>query len=153
MKVILMKEVAGLGRPGDVKTVRDGYGENFLIARGLAKAATPAALRAAVSEQAGRAAHGAKEKERFRRMAEALRKTPLAFTMKVNEKGHAFGSVTASDIQGALAEKGIAIDRHWIALSEPIKTTGEHEVKIILPNRTESVVRVMAEATAENPKS
>lgn len=155
MKVILLQEVQGLGRPGEVKTVRNGYGENFLIARGLAKAATPAALRAAESEKASRTAHDAKEENRFRCMAEALRKTPLAFTMKVNEAGHAFGSVTASDIAEALAAQGLAIDKHWIVLGEPIKTTGTHDVKIGFPHHSEGEVRVTVEATgvqAPKPK-
>lgn len=152
MKVILLKEVSGLGHAGDVKTVRDGYGQNFLIARGLAKAATAAVLQQAESEKVNHVAHGAKEEERFRRMADILQKTPLTFTMKVSEKGHAFGSVTASDIRNAFAAKGIAIDRHWIALDGSIKTTGAHTVKIAFPHRIEGEVQVIVEATAENSK-
>ncbi|OHA09286.1 MAG: 50S ribosomal protein L9 [Candidatus Sungbacteria bacterium RIFCSPLOWO2_01_FULL_59_16] len=146
MKVILLKEVPGLGRVGDVKTVRDGYGQNFLVARGLAKTATAAVLQRAESEKVQRTAHATKEQERFRRMADALQKTPLAFTMKVNEQGHAFGSVTSSDIQTALAKNGIALDRHWIALTEPIKTTGEHRVKIGFPHQVEGEIKVIVEA-------
>jgi len=149
MKVILLKEVKGLGRAGDVKAVRDGYGQNFLIARGLARAATALVLREAESVKGQRAAHDAKEEERFRRMADALQKTPLTFTMKVSEKGHAFGSVTASDIQTALAREGFALDRHWIALPEPLKTTGAHTIDIAFPKHVTASITVTVNTLIE----
>lgn len=134
MKVMLLKDVRGLGRIGDIKTVSDGYGQNFLIARGLAKPATIAVRHAAESDAAQKSAHQAKEEEHFRNIAASLQKTPLAFTMKVNAKGHAFGSVTLSDVHAALAKNGIRVDRHWIELPEPIKSTGEHAITITFPH-------------------
>lgn len=149
MKVMLLKEVRGLGRAGDVKTVSDGYGQNFLFARGLAKPATPAVLHAAESDAAQQAARRALEQERFRNIVTTLQKTPLAFTMNVNAEGRAFGSVTVSDIHQALAKKGITLDRHWIELPEPIKTTGDHIITIAFPHHITGEAIITLTATTE----
>lgn len=149
MKVILLKEIKGLGRTGDVKAVRDGYGQNFLIARGLARAATAPVLRETELIKGQRREHDAREEERFRHMADALQKTPLTFTMKVSEKGHTFGSVTASDIQTALARKGFVLDRHWLKLPEPLKTTGEHTIAIEFPKHVTASIIVTVHTLTE----
>lgn len=146
MKVIIVKEVPKLGKPGEVKSVADGYARNFLIPFGFAEPATESRLSAHLRVQAERAAREAKERARFEVLAEKLKGLTLRLTLKVGEQGQAFGSITAPDIAEELGRQGIALDRRWIELAEPIKATGEHTVTIKLPHQAIAVVKVATEA-------
>ncbi|HEU5287418.1 MAG TPA: 50S ribosomal protein L9 [Candidatus Limnocylindria bacterium] len=136
MRVILKREVRGLGRPGDVKDVADGYAQNFLLPRGLAIEATAGELKHLAQERDAEKA----KKDRAHADAEALAARlaglRLVFHLKAGEQGKTFGSVTNKDVADALKrEHKIEIDRTKIVLGEPLKTIGPHEVEIrILPD-------------------
>lgn len=146
MKILLIKEVPKLGKAGEIKNVKDGYGRNFLIRRGLAEAATESnmARRAELSAAASRRED--RERKEFEAAAQKLRETPLRFTLKIGEKGRAFGSITAQDIAGELSKRGIALDKNWIELEQGIKSAGEHEIKIKFPHKIESKLKIAVEA-------
>jgi len=132
MRVVLKQEVRGLGRPGDVKEVADGYAQNFLLPRGLAIIASTSELKR-VAQQRDSAAH---KVERAHADAEALAKkldaVTLVFKLKAGEQGKAFGSITTKDVSDALAkEAGIAVDRMKIH-ADPLRTLGVHRVEIRL---------------------
>jgi large subunit ribosomal protein L9 len=141
MKVILLKDVSGLGRRFDIKTVADGYAVNFLIPRGLAKIATK-------DEEKSAEALRAKEGER-RHMAdatliaalEAMSGEPLAIPGKANEQGHLFASIKREDIAEHLSKRiALPIDTDAVKLSEPIKEIGEHEAEIAVGKTSKKVV-------------
>ncbi len=152
MKVILLKEVPKLGRPGDVKSVSDGYARNFLLSRGLAEIATDSKLASLDRRMAERASRDAREKKHYAVLAEKLGEMVLPFTMKVGEKGQAFGSVSREDIAKELKARGIAVERGWIELEHGIKATGEHTVAIAFPHKVAGEVKI-AIGAAEDGES
>ena len=143
MRVILRQEVKGVGRPGDVKDVADGYALNFLLPRGLAVEATAGALRAVEREKESARSRSGREKAELRELAARLGAIRLSFALKAGAQGKVFGSVTNRDIAEALAARGVEIDRAKIHLPEPIRTLGTHRVEIrLMPD-------VRAEVTVE----
>ena len=143
MKVILLDDVAKLGRRGDVRDVSDGYARNFLIPKKLALSATSGNL--------NNLEHIKKQQDakagRIKTDAEALRACIEALSYEerrqASEEGKLFGSVTSQDIAEFLETKGVKIERRRIHLDEPIKTLGETRVQI----------RIHPEVTAELPVS
>jgi len=147
VRVILKREVRGLGRPGEVKDVADGYAQNFLLPRGLAVEATAGELKHLAQErQADKT-----KKDRAHADAEALAarlaNITLVFKLKAGGQGKTFGSVTNKDIADALKkEHQIDVDRTKIELHEPIKTLGAHSVEIRLLPDVRAKVNLAVEA-------
>ncbi len=136
MRVILKREVRGLGRPGDVKDVADGYAQNFLLPRGLAIEATAGELKHLAQERDAEMAKKDRAHADAEALAARLATLRLVFHLKAGEQGKTFGSVTNKDVADALKrDHGIEIDRTKIVLGEPLRTIGPHEVEIkILPD-------------------
>ncbi len=133
MRVVLKKEVQGLGRPGDVKDVADGYAQNFLLPRGLASEASAGELKRVAQERATATA----KRDRAHAEAEALAKrisaTTLVFKLKAGSEGKTFGSVTNRDVAEALRRDAmIEVDRTKIHLEEPLRSLGVHQVEVRL---------------------
>lgn len=143
MKVILLDDVAKLGRRGEVRDVSDGYARNFLIPKKLALSATSGNL--------NNLEHIKKQQDakagRIKSDAEALRARIEALTYEerrqASEEGKLFGSVTSQDIVDFLGTKGVKLERRRVHLDEPIKTLGEARVSI----------RIHPDVTAELPVS
>jgi large subunit ribosomal protein L9 len=133
MRVILRREVAGLGRPGDVKDVADGYAQNFLLPRGLAIEATAGELKVLARARDARRAKQDRAHDEAEELAKRLSETTLVFRLKAGEQGKTFGSVTSKDVADALKrEHKIEIDRTKVHLVEPLKSLGVHRVEIRL---------------------
>ncbi len=132
MKVILKKDVASVGKAGELVNVSNGYARNFLIPRGLGIEASSKNLKALESEMETAERRSAKEKEAAQSMAERLEKVTCTIYRKVGQQNKLFGSVTTKDIGDTLREQGIEIDKRDIALEEPIKSLGKFSVKIKL---------------------
>jgi large subunit ribosomal protein L9 len=130
VKIILLKDVPALGRPGEIKEVKEGYARNFLLPRGLAARATDANLR---SLQKIRQAADQRE-ARLLQEAGALRSKLEALVVEVRakagEEGRLFGSVTAQDIAEAVNRQGIDVSKKQVDLPEPIKSAGFYKVPI-----------------------
>jgi large subunit ribosomal protein L9 len=142
MKVILKRDVKGLGREGDLKDVKDGYARNHLIPTGAAVLADLGAVRNWDRHKEQR-----EERDRvIRSDAEALGQRigdlTVQIGVKAGEKDRLFGSVTTRDIADRLRVEGIEVDRHDIHLKEPIKTVGEHQVRIHVMTGIEAQLRV-----------
>ncbi|HXH81422.1 MAG TPA: 50S ribosomal protein L9 [Candidatus Tectomicrobia bacterium] len=139
MKVILLEDVAKVGRRGEVRDVADGFARNFLIPKKLALGATAGNLKNLqhIKQQAEAKA------DRVRHDAEAVRERIEALTYEerrqASDEGKLFGSVTAQDIVDFLATRGIQVERRRVQLEEPIKALGEVTVPI----------RLHAEVTAQ----
>jgi len=143
VKVVLKKEVQGLGTPGQVKDVSDGYAKNFLIPRGLAVAATTSAVGQVEAQKAAEQRRAAKEEAEARKQAERLKSVPLVIRAKVGEQKRLYGSVTSADIADALtAALGQPFDKRKIELDEPIRTVGTHKVPVRIARNVEATVTV-----------
>lgn len=142
MEIILQEEVANLGQIGDIVKVRNGYARNYLLPRGFAVEANRRNVR--VLEHHKRLA--AAKKERSQGQAQALREQigaiSLTIPAKAGEEGRLFGSVTNIDIEAALKEKGLTIERRKILLVDPIKQLGSYEVPINLGSETRTNITV-----------
>lgn len=132
MKVILLDDVAKVGRRGEVRDVSDGYARNFLIPKKLALGATAGNLNNLDHIKRQQDAKASRIKDG----AEGLQARVEALTYEqrrqASEEGKLFGSVTSQDVADFLAAQGIPIERRRIVLDEPIKTLGEHTVGIRL---------------------
>jgi len=131
MKIVLLKDVANVGRAGEVKEVADGYGRNFLLPKKLALLATPSALKAAEAQLQ-------KEKEKEQRFAAEITKLAqqlegllITFKEKASSEDRLYGSVRDSDVARELSQlTGLDIAREKIELEEPIRQLGEYEVTV-----------------------
>jgi len=129
MKVLLIKDVKSLGKAGEIKEVKDGYGQNFLIKKGFAKHATEEVIAEYNAKKAQEEAKLAKEIESLKELAKKLDKAEIVITKKLGQNGHLFGAITKDEIAHALKEQhGIEIDKKHIADKANIKTIGEHEL-------------------------
>lgn len=143
MKVLLTKDVKGVGKSGEIKEVADGYGKNFLIGKGLALAATHEVLKKYESDQKKKAAQDAAEIERLTGIKTHLADIKVVITKKLGNTGHLFGSVTKEEIADALqAQHGIEIDKKELDAKHGIKTTGLHELDLKLGHGIHATLHV-----------
>jgi large subunit ribosomal protein L9 len=143
MKVLLIKDVKSLGKAGEVKEVKPGYGQNFLIKKGFAKPATPEIIAEHEAELKRKAEEEAAELARLKEMAEKLDKLEIIITKKLGQNGHLFGAVTKDEIAHALKEQhGIEIDKKHITDKKVIKSVGEHEVDLKLGHGIHATLHV-----------
>ena len=133
MKVILQRQVARLGEPGDVVQVADGYARNYLLPRRLAAPVTKGALRHAERLKSGQDERLRRERVEAEGVAGRLAKAPVRIAVQAGEEGRLFGQVTSHQIAEAMAEQlGEKIDHRKIALDEPIRSVGAHQVRVHL---------------------
>ncbi|BBG65693.1 LSU ribosomal protein L9p [Hydrogenimonas sp.] len=132
MKVLLIKDVKSLGKAGEIKEVKDGYGKNFLVAKGFAKVATDEVIREWEEEQARKAEEEAAEIERLESLKKELESMKLVIKKKLGANGSLFGAITNHDIADALKESGIEIDKKIIHIDGAIKATGIYEADVKL---------------------
>jgi large subunit ribosomal protein L9 len=130
MKLILTDEVENLGLAGDVVTVADGYGRNFLLPRGLAIMATRGAMKEADALTRSRKAREAKTLDGALAAKTALESRVLRIEARVDDRGRLYGSVTAADVHRVLRERGHDVDRRRIELKGGIKQVGTVKVPI-----------------------
>ena len=150
MKIILRREVSGLGHPGEIKDVADGYARNYLIPRGFAAAATTGTLANAEARQVAQRRQSDKADEERKALAKQLDGSRVAIQARAGARGRLHGSITATQIAEALsASSGHAIDRHEIDLDDPIRTVGDHPVTVKLARNATAKVIIVVEAQAE----
>ena len=146
MRVILKREVAGLGRPGDVKDVADGYAQNFLLPRGFAVEATAGEMKVLARARDAKRAKQDRAHADAEGLAKRLSETTLMFRLKAGGQGKTFGSVTSKDVADALKkEHKVDIDKTKVHLPEPLKALGVHKVEIRLLTDVRANVTVASE--------
>jgi large subunit ribosomal protein L9 len=149
MEVILLQDMDKLGIRGQIVTVADGYGRNYLLPKKLAVAAT-AQNRKWIEQQRIRfLKQSAKEKAEAEDLARLLADVSVSFTRRAGEQGTLFGSVTAMDIAEGLHAQGYNIDRRKIHVDPPIKLLGEYDVTIKLHREVAAKVKVKVEGEIE----
>ena len=142
MKLILREDVDNLGKSGELVTVRNGYGRNFLLPRGMAVLANEKNLKHLEHERQVISAKQAKLKAGAMEIAGKIVQAKVQIKRKVGEQDKLFGSVTTLDIADALQGQGIKIDRRQIHLAEPIKTVGSFDVEVKLHAEVPAKVKV-----------
>ena len=146
MRVILKAEVRGLGRPGDVKDVADGYARNYLLPKRLAIEATGSELKHLAQEREAQKAKKDRAHGDAEELAKRVAQTTLVFKLKAGEQGKTFGSVTTKEIADALAKDlGAPIDKTKVVLHEPLKSLGVHKVEVRLLSDVRADVTVAVE--------
>ncbi len=143
MKVILLQDVEGLGKAGDLKEVANGYARNYLLPRRLAAGATPSLIANRSQRIAAEQRKLEKQAELNRQLAERLAQITLTFKAKVGRQGRLYGSITSQDVASALQEaEGITVDRRVIGLSEPIRSLGTFSVPVKVATNQEPKITV-----------
>jgi large subunit ribosomal protein L9 len=146
MKVILTQDVDNLGQQGEIVTVKDGYGRNYLIPKGLALVATDSVVRHQ-KELRKQAAHKIlKQKEDAEALRALIEKEEVVVTARVGEESRIFGTITPQQIAARLAERGLEIDRRKIEIDEDIKTLGVYTGSVKLHHDVTARVKVRVEA-------
>jgi large subunit ribosomal protein L9 len=141
MKLILTQEVDGLGAPGDVVEVKDGYGRNYLVPRGLGIRWTRGGEKTIESIKTARASRAARDEDHAKEIATKLQANPVNVKVRAGEGGRLFGAVTTSEIADAISEvSGEKVDRRTIVVTNPIKTLGSHEVSVKLHDEVSATV-------------
>lgn len=141
MKIILTQEVTGLGSPGDVVEVKDGYGRNFLLPQGHAVRWTRGGEKQIEQIKAARKARAVRDDAHAEELKTKLEAAPVNLKVRAGEGGRLFGSVTVTDVAEALAEvAGEQIDKRTIVIGSPIKALGSHRVTVKLHDSTSAAV-------------
>ena len=142
MKLILTQEVTGLGAPGDIVEVRDGYGRNYLIPRGFAMKWTRGGERTIESIKAARASREVRDLDDAAQIKSRLENTTFNLQVRAGEGGRLFGAVTVGDIANAMAGEGAEVDKRKIIVGNPIKSLGAHQVTVKLHDDVDAVVNL-----------
>ncbi|MDB2562179.1 50S ribosomal protein L9 [Sulfurimonas sp.] len=143
MKVLLIKDVKSLGKAGEVKDVKDGYGKNFLIGKGFAKHATEEIIAQHKADEAQAIQDLKDEKALLNEMSVKLDKAEIIITKKLGQNGHLFGAITKDEIAHALLDQHkIEIDKKHITDKVAIKTVGEHDLDLKLGHGIHATLHV-----------
>jgi large subunit ribosomal protein L9 len=149
MKLILTQEVGNLGGPGDLVEVKDGYGRNYLVPRGLAIVATRGAEKQVAQIRRAREVREIRDLGQAREVAAALAALPVRLSVRAGNGGRLFGSVTAADVVDAVsAAGGPKLDRRRIELTEPIKSVGQHSVSVRLHPEVNAAITIEVAAAS-----
>ncbi len=133
MKVILLKDVAGQGKKGEIKDVSEGFGRNFLIAKGFAQIATSEIIAKVEKESKEAETKKLKANEKLQALKQALEKRTFTVKVKVGDKGQIFSGVHEKDVAKAVNDKmALALEKNQVELDGVIKALGEHQAKIKL---------------------
>ena len=142
MKLILTQEVTGLGAPGDIVDVKDGYGRNFLIPRGCGIRWTKGGERTVDSIKAARSSREVRDLDHAKEIKAKLESSTVQLPVRAGEGGRLFGAVTVSDIAGAIAEAGAPVDKRKIIVGNPIKSLGTHQVTVKVHDELDATVNL-----------
>ena len=147
MRVILLRDVARLGRKDEAVDAPDGYARNFLFPRALAAPATPERVRELQARAAAAMARSEASAAAFSKFLEQIGAEPIVIRVRAGERGHLFQGLREVDIARALTEKaGMTVDASAVALARPIKEVGEYQVALSAHGRTGTVtIQVEAE--------
>ena len=133
MKLILTQEVDGLGSPGDVVEVKDGYGRNYLIPRNVAVRWTRGGQKQVDSIKAARSSRSVRDHDHAAQIKAKLESGPVDVKVRSGAGGRLFGAVTVTDIADAIAAvSGEGVDKRTIVVTNPIKSLGAHQVAVKL---------------------
>ena len=131
MKILLIKDVKGLGKAGEIKNAKDGYARNYLIPKGFAKLATDEVIKQWQEEQKKKEEKLKTELDKLNKLKEKIQNTKIIIKHKLGANGHLYGAITNKEVAEHLKEKGIEIDKKQIDIKQ-IKAVGEYSVDVKL---------------------
>ena len=133
MKVVLLEDVKSLGKKGEIVEVSEGYARNFIIPKKKGVEANNENLNTLKLQKANEEKIAKEKLEAARELAAKLNNASISLSIKSGKDGRAFGSVSSKEIEEAIkAQLGLKIDKKKLVIAEPIKTFGNHEVKVKL---------------------
>lgn len=132
MKVVLLADVKGTGKKGDICNVSDGFAQNFLLKTGKAKIADNSALNENAQAKQAKEFHYEQDKQHALNLKSKLDNETLTLSVKGGENGKTFGSVTSQEIVQGLKALGYNIEKKQIVLAQPIKNAGVYDIDIKL---------------------
>ena len=142
MEVIFIKDLRGQGKKGQIKNVKDGYAENYLIKNGYAVIKTKENLQKLENDNKKKAQQDAENKKEAEELQKKLKNVVLEFKVKTGEGDKVFGSISVKQIKDELSKQGYKIEKSQIELSSPIASLGFHNVAINLYQGVEGQVKV-----------
>lgn len=145
MKVILMKDLKDKGKKGEIKEVKAGYANNFLIKKGFAIAATKANIEKLKNQNQNKKEEEEDLIKESKKTAKKIEKAKLCFKVKTGIEDKVFGSVSQKQIHSELENIRLKIDKHSIIIDNPINTLGEHIIKIKLHKEVETKLTIHVE--------
>ena len=148
MEVILKKSVKGVGDAGDLVKVSDGHARNYLLPKKLAVEATPENLKIWKNQVRQQDAKQEKKELHRRDLADRIGQLTCVIRKQVSEDNRIFGSVSATDVLKCLENEQINLEKKQVVLEKPIKTIGQHLVKIKLGQGIETMLKIIIEETA-----
>ena len=142
MEVIFIKDLKNQGKKGQIKKVKDGYAENFLIKNGYAVKKTKENLNKLEHEQAKKNAEESKKKQEALKQKETIEKEVLEFKVKTGTNDKVFGSVSAKQIASSLKKFGYDIDKKCIIINDSLSSLGTHIVRVELHKKVAANIKV-----------
>lgn len=142
MKIILLQDVKGQGKKGEVIDVNEGYARNFLIKKGLAEAATASKLNDINMKKSASEFHRAEEIKATQAMAKEINGKTFTVNIKAGQNGKVFGSVTGADVSDALKAAGYEVDKRKVVLNSPIKTLGQYDIELKLMEGISAKIKI-----------
>lgn len=146
MKVILLKDISGIGHKLEVKNVSDGYARNYLFPHKMAEIANASNLKKAQDYQKSLEKKHQEKEKKIQELASKLDKTVLTISEKVGEKGKLFEAVTEQKIADLLNQQGLTVKKSQIELEEPIKTLGNFSIAIKVTSNIISQIQLRVKA-------
>lgn len=145
MKVLLLQDVKGSGKKGDIVNVNDGYAKNFLIKKNLAKPADNSVMLEKASKEASIERTKALEKQEAEKKAQELKGKTFKIKAKTGDNGKMFGAITSKEIAEAVTNAGIEVDKKQIYLESNIKMTGEYTIEAKLYSGVVAKFKILVE--------
>jgi len=143
MKVVFLKDVAGVGKAGELKEVKDGYARNYLIPRGLAIPATEGEVKRIENEKTIKVRKEDLTKKKSEEMLRILQRQVHRIHVKVGGGGKLFGALTSVSLSEVLSKNtSLEIDKKWIHLEKPIKEVGLYDVEMHLPGGVKGTIKI-----------
>ena len=143
MKLILTQDVAGLGAPGDVVEVKDGYGRNFLLPRGFAINWTRGGEKQVTQIKRARKVREVRDLSHANEIKAELEAKTITLVARAGDAGRLFGSITSTDVADAVkAAGGPVLDKRKVILASPIKTVGKHSAKVEVHSDVVAIVNL-----------
>lgn len=142
MKIIFVKDLRGQGKKGDIKNVKDGYAENFLIKNGYALQANEQNLAKMNRLKKAEDALDQENRKKALELKVKLENKPILFQVKTGDHDRVFGSISAKQIKEELDKKGFSVERKNIQIDYPISSLGTHRVAVTLYKDIQAIIQV-----------
>ena len=146
MKVVLLQDVKGQGKKGEIVEVNEGYARNFLVKKGLAEVATASKINDINQKKAAADFHHAEEVKATRELAKEINGKTFTVKIKAGQGGKVFGSVTVANVADALVAAGYNVDKKRVVLAQPIKNVGVYDVDLKFMEGISAKIKISVEA-------